>query len=122
RYAAAAELREDWRLVRRGYAPRYAGKGGPLRRLAAAVRRNPWGIGVGVLAALLAALFAGVLFSRKSPSDRAEGTNGIVPRAESIPPAEPPTRIVHVTTDPPGARIALVPLDPQDGFPVPEWK
>ncbi len=105
RYRSAAELREDWRRVRQGLPP-LASRVGRTQRLLRAARRHPARVLVGLTMALLLGLFAGALFLR--------GSN---------PPSPAPTQVyrtVHVQTDPPGARVVLVPLDPDTGFPQPE--
>jgi formylglycine-generating enzyme required for sulfatase activity len=96
RYPTAQEMRDDWRRVRSGQLPK-AKLAGPIERAARVVLRHPIGaIGVVVIVLLLAAVGAIVMHD--------------------------PTvhRTVHVTTDPPGAKIALVPLHPDTGYPVVE--
>ena len=86
-------LRDDWRSVRKGLLPRHA----PVsraRRLWHQARRWWWAAAVGTLVALVVTL-ASLLSVTGSPGGRT----------------------VEVTTDPPGARIALVRLDDKNGWP-----
>jgi serine/threonine protein kinase/formylglycine-generating enzyme required for sulfatase activity len=97
RYRTALEFRDDWRRVRTNQAPR-ARRAGPVRRWARGLRRHGGRAAAVVLVAGLVAA-VGVLARHR--------------RGEPPPAAGVPTslRTVHVTTTPPGARVALVPLD-----------
>ncbi len=108
RYETAAGFQDDWQLARQGLVPR-ARRLGPVGRLARRLRRKPWPALAGLLlSATLALLLA--IWLRPVP----------VP----VPPPPAMERTVKVTTDPPGARIVLVPIDEQpfdhtDGEPLP---
>ncbi|MEX2559682.1 MAG: bifunctional serine/threonine-protein kinase/formylglycine-generating enzyme family protein [Pirellulales bacterium] len=94
RYASAADLQADWRRVRQGLMPR-ARAGGRLSRSWRWVRRNPWPIATGVLAAtLLVALFA------------------LAPERHAS---------VYLPTEPPGTVGIMVPLNETTGQLQPEW-
>jgi formylglycine-generating enzyme required for sulfatase activity len=93
RYESAADLRADWQRVRKGLLPRKP-RIGPGRRLLHAARRRPSQI-VAALALVLVAALAAILF---------------MPTAKTV-------RTVHVETEPQGANVALVPLNPKDGTP-----
>jgi formylglycine-generating enzyme required for sulfatase activity len=100
RYASVAEFRDDWRRLRQGLLP-VARRAGLLKRTARAVGRSPWRAAAALLLVVCGAL-------------------GV---AASMP--HPVTQTVRITTEPPGARIAFVPLDEDpfddtDGYPIPE--
>jgi formylglycine-generating enzyme required for sulfatase activity/tRNA A-37 threonylcarbamoyl transferase component Bud32 len=104
RYASAAELRDDWRLARAGLLPQ-ARRLGPLGRLARRLRRNPAAVAAALLLCLVVGLLVAFWFRPAPP-----------------PPAD---RQVMITTEPPGARVVLVPIDEEpydvtDGEPLPE--
>jgi formylglycine-generating enzyme required for sulfatase activity len=88
RYQSAADLRDDWQRVRKGHLPQKAPVG-PGRRLLHVARRRT-GLAVALAALGLAAVLAAALLAPVPSADRK----------------------VLVTTEPPGARVALVPLDP----------
>jgi formylglycine-generating enzyme required for sulfatase activity len=96
RYRSTAELQEDWKRIRAGQAPRER-LAGSLRRLARAVR----GHARAVTAALLLVLALGLIGALFWPSDSTV------------------YRSVHLVTEPPGARVVLVPLDDDTGSPEP---
>jgi formylglycine-generating enzyme required for sulfatase activity len=97
RYGSIAELEEDWKRVRQGLLPK-AGEVRIIRRAARAMRRHPWRVAVaGVVVLLAVALGVAAL-----PRDRTE------------------YRDVIVETDPPGAKVVMVPLDPMTGNPMPD--
>jgi formylglycine-generating enzyme required for sulfatase activity len=105
RYTSAAELQEDWRAARQGLLPK-ARRLGPLGRLARRVRRNAGAVVAAALFMVVVSLVA--YLARSSP-------------AQVI---VDPTRAVRITTEPPGARVALVPIDDEpydytDGEPLP---
>jgi formylglycine-generating enzyme required for sulfatase activity len=106
RYASASLFREDWRRVRAGEAPhvRPAGRG---RTLARAARRHPrTALACAAIVPLLAVVTVLALRHPATP--------------EPPPSANPPPdgRTVLVTTQPPGARVAVVPIDPLKGVPL----
>ena len=100
RYASVAEFRADWQCVRQGLHPQ-ARRVGPVRRLLRTARRSPWK----VASCILAVALLGVL--------------GFLPRPP-VPQTVDKTvyRTVKVTTQPPGARVVLVPFN-QYGEPDP---
>jgi hypothetical protein len=100
RYATAAAFRDDWRRVRQGLLPT-ARRAGVAKRVGRAIWRSPWRA-----AACLSVVAAGIL--------------AVI---AALP--QPVTQTVRITTDPPGARVALVPLDEEpfddtDGYPIAE--
>jgi hypothetical protein len=104
RYRSTAELQADWRRVRTGQLP-HAQSAGPLYRMAHRLRRNPGLALAGVLSALLAAVLGvGAAFWPR------EGTRPV------------PTRTVVLKTEPPGAEVVMVPLDPYSAELQPEHK
>jgi formylglycine-generating enzyme required for sulfatase activity len=97
RYRSAAAFQEDWTRVRKGLVP-LERRPGPLRRLLRTAKRRPAGaIAAAAIAALLLVLGA-TLF----------------PRGARV------NRTVYLATEPPGARVVLVPLHQDNGFPLPE--
>jgi formylglycine-generating enzyme required for sulfatase activity len=108
RYQSVAEFKADWRRVRQGLPP----KGRRLeqaRRFVRQARRNPWKVASCVLAAVLLGIF------------------GFFPRQPAPEPPDPTVyRTVQITTNPPGARVVLVPfnqyqdLDPDHRIKPPE--
>jgi eukaryotic-like serine/threonine-protein kinase len=120
RYASADVLREDWRQVRAGRPPRFAGRAGPSLRLSRWARRRPWmatnlvalAVLAGALALTLADRRAAALpdpgGARRTPDARAARTTTVIPDR---------SRAVRVETDPPGARFVLVLLGEGDGEP-----
>ncbi len=98
RYASVVEFRDDWRRVRQGLLPK-ARRAGWVKRSARAIRRSPWRAAAAVLL-----LMVGLL-----------GAVAAMPR--------PVTQTVRITTDPPGARVVMLPLDEGlwdefDGYPI----
>jgi formylglycine-generating enzyme required for sulfatase activity len=89
RFASAVEFQEEWRRARQGQRPRTR----PPRRLL------PWAVAAAALGAavVLVALRAAGLWPAPAP-------------------APPDGRAVYVETDPPGARVALVPVAPNTGW------
>jgi formylglycine-generating enzyme required for sulfatase activity len=104
RYPSTAEFQQDWRRVRQGLPPR-ARPPGPARRLARAARRHPWQAATALALLLLLCLTPVAL--RPGP-----------PAAPPVPAAA--ERTVRLTTEPAGARVVLVPLDPDTRAPRPE--
>jgi hypothetical protein len=98
RYQTAADLRDDWQRVRKGQLPRKAGVS-RKRRLWHVARQKMVGAGAFGLVALVVAF----QFSSKPAP---------VPEPASVPVV---VRKVRVRTEPPGARVALVPLNPDHG-------
>lgn len=96
RYPSAAEFKADWHRVRRGLIPR-ARRMSRSRRLTRWTHRHARALVAFLMVALLAGLFG--FLSRQPPDPRVY-------------------RRVRVETEPAGARIALVPLDEDDGFPI----
>lgn len=96
RYASAAEFRDDWHRVRQGLIPR-ARLMSRSGRFARWTRRHARTLIALFIVALLAGMFG--FLSRQPPDPRIY-------------------RRVRVETQPAGARIALVPLDEDDGFPI----
>jgi formylglycine-generating enzyme required for sulfatase activity len=94
RYQSAAAFRDDWQRVRKGLLPRNA-EVNASRRLLHLGRRAL----VPAAAAIVVAVAAGFLASQSMPGKT--------------------DRRVFVSTAPPGARLALVPLSPVDG--TPQW-
>jgi formylglycine-generating enzyme required for sulfatase activity len=98
RYQTAADLRDDWQRVRKGQLPRKVHV-----RLKRRMRHFAWSKATLVIVGVAVAL--AVLAATKPPP-------------ASVPPPEPVRlRTVHVMTQPPGARVALVPLNSDDGAP-----
>lgn len=95
RYGSAAELEGDWQRVRQGQLPR-ARRLGRTQRLARAARRHPVPTAFGLVAAALIAMLAGAAAMRDDTV----------------------TRAARIVTLPAGARVVLVPLDPNSGEPV----
>jgi serine/threonine protein kinase/formylglycine-generating enzyme required for sulfatase activity len=95
RYHSTADFQEDWLCVRYGLLPK-ARPVSKLRRVLHSVRRHPWAVAVLFLLILLSGLLAWSL----APHDPTE------------------RRTVRITTLPPGARVVLVPLDPESGIPT----
>jgi formylglycine-generating enzyme required for sulfatase activity/tRNA A-37 threonylcarbamoyl transferase component Bud32 len=93
RYQTAADLRADWQRVRNGKLPPLVHVGTKRRLLHVARRRMTQAVAVAAVG--LAAVLAAILMT---------------------PPAKV-VRKVHVSTEPPGADVALVPLSPDDGTP-----
>jgi formylglycine-generating enzyme required for sulfatase activity/DNA-directed RNA polymerase specialized sigma24 family protein len=101
RYQSAPDLRDDWQRVRKALLPQTA-RLGPGRRLVHAARRRPSQI-VAALALVVVAVLAAIL---------------LTPAPIGTPPPGPlVVRTVHLKTKPPGAKVALVPLSPEDGTP-----
>jgi formylglycine-generating enzyme required for sulfatase activity len=103
RYDSVAAFGQDWQRVRQGLPPR-ARPPGPVRRLARVVRRHRWQTAA-LLAAVALAFLAGAL--GHGPADPL-----------TTPVADAQT--VRVTTDPPQARVVLVPLERTTGAPRPD--
>jgi eukaryotic-like serine/threonine-protein kinase len=101
RYRSAAELQEDWSRVRTGAPPR---RRAPQRWRR--VLRRRWPILAGAAGVLIALLVTFQLMSGGAPSSQAPFI--------SVP------RTVTITTEPAGADMVFVPLDPQYGEPDPE--
>jgi formylglycine-generating enzyme required for sulfatase activity len=100
RYASAAALQADWQRVRSGQAP-LATRPGPLRRATRRMRRP-------VPLAVLAVMLIGLI-----------GSLGLLAFLGHWQREEPPVpRDVHIDTDPPGAQIVFVPIDPATGQPL----
>jgi formylglycine-generating enzyme required for sulfatase activity len=103
RFASAADLQEQWHRARQLLAPRKAFRQGRRRTLAAAL-------------ALLAALGLGTiaLFARHlgPTAPPAHGTPADEPAHAATPSV---TRAVHIETTPVGAKVAMVPVDPDTG-------
>jgi serine/threonine-protein kinase len=99
RYSSVAEMAEDWQRVRQGLLPR-AQRAGPIRRAVRAARRHPWRVAVCLLLILLLGGLGAAL----------------MPRDSTI------YRTVYVDTEPQGARVVLVPVDPDTGALMPEKK
>jgi serine/threonine protein kinase/formylglycine-generating enzyme required for sulfatase activity len=111
RYAGAVEFQADWLRVRRGLLPK-ARRIGPLGRLVRFGRRHSRQLTV----VFAIGLFAGIvgLFWGRVFQPQPE-------RPESQTPADTVIkRTILVSTDPPGARVVLVPLDKENGQPLPE--
>jgi serine/threonine protein kinase/formylglycine-generating enzyme required for sulfatase activity len=111
RYAGAVEFQADWLRVRSGQLPQ-ARRLGPVRRLIRLGRRYPRQLTAVFAIALLAGII-GLVWGRLF--------HGPPPEPESPPPTDSVIkRTVVVSTDPPGARVVLVPLDKENGQPLPE--
>jgi serine/threonine-protein kinase len=93
RYGSAAKLREDWQRVHKGLLPQYA-KVGAKRRLLDFVGR--WAIPATTIGAMASVALLLVLLVKLTAK---------------------PARTVQVSTEPPGARVALVPLSELYGTP-----
>jgi formylglycine-generating enzyme required for sulfatase activity len=111
RYAGAVEFQADWLRVRSGLLPR-ACRIGPVNRLIRFGRRHSRQLTVVFAIALLAGIVG--LFWGRFIHVPSEG------HASSVPADTVVKRTVVVTTEPPGARVALVPLDKENGQPLPE--
>jgi serine/threonine-protein kinase len=95
RYQSIGELQEDWKLVRQGRPPRYARRVSRPEQIWRAIKRRP----AVVVACLTSAAFLIAL--------------GIL-----LPPwRRPITRTIQIETEPSNARLAIVPLDPESGYP-----
>jgi formylglycine-generating enzyme required for sulfatase activity len=94
RYDSMEEMRKDWRRVRSGLLPE-AKLAGPLERAGRWIRRRPIAATSAAVIVLLLATLGAIL-------------------------THDPTiyRTVHVATNPPGAKIVLVPIHPDTGFPL----
>jgi serine/threonine protein kinase len=98
RYFSSREFQQDWRRVRQGLLPR-ARRLGRIKRLARWTRRHF----KETAALIMIALLLGVVgFFMSRPNDATV------------------YRTVNLTTEPEGARVCLVPLDQETGFPKPE--
>ena len=106
RYPSASKLEADWTRVRQGLLPQ-ARLPGAAERFGQALRRHPWRVAAGLIIIVLLAAFGAILWQRGASADG---------MAED----PPPSRTVYLETVPPGARVALVPFDPQRGFPLPQ--
>jgi formylglycine-generating enzyme required for sulfatase activity len=107
RYASAAEMQEDWQRVRRGLAPR-ALLAGRWRRFGRALQRHrAW---AAVAAVLLLTLGMAAFVLRRSATPIPDLKAGIQPGNEAV------LRAVRIETEPPGARLALVPIHPELGI------
>jgi serine/threonine-protein kinase len=103
RYQSIAKLQEDWKRAR---------------------GHRPWWKRVEVAAGLMAAaffvtLFALLLLGRKDPGIAPSPQQSVDRPIVPTPPPAPPviTRTVRIETDPPNARLAIVPLDQETGYP-----
>lgn len=106
RYQTAADLRDDWQSVRKGQLPRKV-QVSRKRRVEHYARK----MGVVLLVAAVGLAGVGVAL-RLAPKPAP------VPVPEPVAVPEPVSpRTVKITTEPPGARVALVPLDPNEGTP-----
>jgi eukaryotic-like serine/threonine-protein kinase len=97
RYASAEALCTDLRRVSEGKPPRNVQSG--LRERTSWFVRRHWKALSGTLAGAL--LVAAAALS-------------------ATPPPHPDARLVQIATDPPGCELAVVPLDPMTGDPIPE--
>jgi serine/threonine protein kinase/formylglycine-generating enzyme required for sulfatase activity len=95
RYQSIGELQEDWKLVRQGGPPRYARRVSRPEQIWRAIKRRP----AVVVACLTSAAFLIAL--------------GLL----LLPWRRPITRTIQIETEPPSARLAIVPLDPESGYP-----
>jgi formylglycine-generating enzyme required for sulfatase activity len=93
RYESAAAFRDDWQRVRQGLVP-HARPPGQVRRLVRAAGRNRWQVAT-ALAVLLLLLALPAAALRNQPVVE--------------------VRTVHIATEPAGARVVLVPVDPLTG-------
>lgn len=98
RYRSAEELQEDWTRVRKGTPPLQKAPRNWRR-----VLRQRWPMLTAAAAVLVAFLVTIWFMSAGGPQSQA--------------PAEPVLRTVTINTDPPGADIVFVPLDPEYGEP-----
>jgi serine/threonine protein kinase/formylglycine-generating enzyme required for sulfatase activity len=116
RYPSAAELLEAWRQVRQGPV-RFPGLGDWLSDVATEAKRHPAAMSAGVLAVACAVLLGAMALRPGTPDSKP----GVPPTPSPHSPVvqAPPKvfRNVMVVSEPPGARIALVPLSPDDGNP-----
>jgi formylglycine-generating enzyme required for sulfatase activity len=104
RYVSSGELAEDWRWVRQGLPPRHGHTRGATRRAARVLREQP--LKAFRVACML--LVPAVLL--------AIGAWLVRPRDAGV------MRSVRLVTEPPGARVVLVPLDENDGTPAEAMK
>src|SRR5262249_26877244 len=107
RYASAAQLQADWARVRQGLLPQ-ARLPSVAQHFGQAMQRHPWRVAAGLMMIVLLAVFGAVLWQRRSAADDT-AAGGQAP---------PPSRTVYLETEPPGARVVLVPFDPMTGVPV----
>lgn len=107
RYESAVALREDWRRVRNGEPPLFRPVG-RLERLRRKARRH-----LAVTSSLLVVvlLLIALLFGAWNYAQ----VRGLLAQALARDPQRP--RAVRFPTEPPGARIAVAPLDPVTGDP-----
>lgn len=124
RFASADEMRSAWRQARQSIEP-------PVARRPEVSKSGPPKSRALVAALGAAAVLFGLGLWYIPPRDRDRMPAGGAPAArpprtaQATPPSapEPPpaqTRRVMVESTPPGARVALVPLHPQDGHPMSE--
>jgi formylglycine-generating enzyme required for sulfatase activity/tRNA A-37 threonylcarbamoyl transferase component Bud32 len=104
RYESAVAFRDDWQRVRRGELPE-ARPLGTVGRWARRAWRHPWGVSDAIAAAAMAAVLMIGWNARR-----------LVPGVTTAP--APFTRTVVLDTQPTGARVAFVPLDPTTGEPL----
>lgn len=104
RYGSAIELQEDWQRVRQGQLPR-ARRAGKVQRLIRVARRHPLQSAFGLAALTLIGLL-GTLAAMWRNQEKPSTPEPVV---------EPVYRTVRVETEPPGARIVIVPLHPLTG-------
>jgi formylglycine-generating enzyme required for sulfatase activity len=110
RYATMAAFEADWRRVRQGLLPQ-GGARNPVRRVFESMSRHPREVLVGGLGVLILALLGAALWQpngeQHGPFQPVQGTSAKIER-----------RTVLVETEPQGARVVLVPIDPRTGDPV----
>lgn len=94
RYQSIGELQEDWKLVRQGRPPKYARRVGRLEQLWRAIKRRP-AVVVACLTTVAFLIALGILLQ----------------------PWRQTTRTIQIETEPANARLAIVPLDPESGYP-----
>jgi hypothetical protein len=114
RYQNPGALAADLRRHLRGEPP-VATRPGVAVKALRTVRRHPAFTAVCAMCVLLASLLAAAVFWPK-PAPPGEPPGSVAsPNPSSVPQVE--TRRVLVTTDPPGARIAVAPINPDTGAP-----
>jgi len=119
RYDSSAPFQEDWIRARKGILP-LAPSIGRMRRFLHGVRRYRTQVITGLVMALLLVVLSTVFILNSSTAKHVDPAEGRLPG--EVPPAPETTSFatVSLTTEPAGARVALVPIHPLTGFPLPD--
>jgi serine/threonine protein kinase/formylglycine-generating enzyme required for sulfatase activity len=122
RYESAVLMQDDWLRVRKGQQPAVRLLG-PARRWLRAARRHPGGVLAGLLITALALTLSVLLF--RPPHNPEVSIPGVANAPESgsvsVKPTETAqTRQVRLETEPPNARVVLVPIHRHTGLYLPD--